>query len=616
MVNRARQLIRSHPFSNSALLSLILGTGLLGLPLPLPVQAQPTEPLVTLQRRNTQFTDLTTNHPASIYITKLAEAGIIKGFPDRSFRPEEAVTRAQFAAILRQAFPNRNPVSNSVSNSGNGNSGNGNSGNGNPVIPFTDVPNTHWALEAIQIARVSGFLAGYPDNRFRPEQNIPRVQALVALNNGLDYVARPTTPDVLTHYQDANEIPDYAIASLQSATQAGLVVSYPSLTRLRPNRNATRAEVAAFVYQAMAKEGKIAALADAPYAVKPSFSSWPTQPNGVIPVVGQVQLSSGGDRLLITNAEGFQVWNSRTLEPVSAVPWQSRRRTGPGFRATDIAINAAGTRVAAVTQAAISGQLILELWDANTGQLLWQVPVSDVPNQPRANQGFSSARTVTFRSGDDAILLYLYREGGTRLEAISLQLHDVRTGSGILYFEERPGIFPRAVAFNPQGTALVSYRQQEQGGGFNSQVLDIWPLASTGAFVPGRLGQSIVLSKSPLGFVDMAFTARGSLRVLSQHLYDIRLDTWSLAEGQRIESVRSIGDVDRTDTLGVLSPDGAYYFVRSDVAGTRLINTKTYRSTPLANIARDAAFDARGETLAIATPTQVEIFRQVTAPSP
>lgn len=106
------------------------------------------------------------NHWAQPFIEALAARDIIRGFPDGTFRPDLPVTRAQFAAIVNQAFPQA-PV--------------------RSPIQFADVPVSHWAYNAIQQAYQIGFLQGYPNNIFSPEQNIPRAQVLVSLTNGLNF---------------------------------------------------------------------------------------------------------------------------------------------------------------------------------------------------------------------------------------------------------------------------------------------------------------------------------------------------------------------------------------------------------------------------------------------
>ncbi len=191
------------------------------------------------------FSDVQSNHWAKGFIEGLAARDIIKGFPDGSFRPNDLVTRAQFAAMVRKAF--NKP------------------GSRNPVR-FADVPSNYWANTAIEDAYQKGFMSGYPGNVFNPNQNIPRVQVLVALSNGLNYTPTGSTANVLQVYSDASSIPDYAINSIAAATEKQIPVNYPDVRLLNPNQSATRADVAAFIYQALVSAGGITAL-DSPYIV-------------------------------------------------------------------------------------------------------------------------------------------------------------------------------------------------------------------------------------------------------------------------------------------------------------------------------------------------------------
>ncbi len=190
------------------------------------------------------FSDVT-GHWAADFVTALAERGVISGFPDGTFRPEEPVTRAQFAAIVANAF---NP---SAKREG---------------AQFVDVGSNFWGYSAIQKSYQGGFMAGYPDGKFEPLLEIPRVQVLVALANGLGYTA--STPSVLSVYQDGTAIPDYAVNSVAAATEKRMVVNYSNPAQLQPNRNATRAEVAAFVYQALVNAGQAEPI-PSPYIVQP-----------------------------------------------------------------------------------------------------------------------------------------------------------------------------------------------------------------------------------------------------------------------------------------------------------------------------------------------------------
>lgn len=174
-------------------------------------------------------------HWAQTFIETLADRGVILGFPDGTFRPDAPVTRAQFAAMIRQAFER------AAERGG---------------TEFTDVSPTYWGYDAIQEAYRMGFLEGYPNNIFLPEQNIPRVQVLVSLATGLDLNPPTQVAEVLNRsFQDAGQIPNYARSQIAAATLNQLVVNYPNVTLLNPNQIATRADVAAFIYQALVRQG-------------------------------------------------------------------------------------------------------------------------------------------------------------------------------------------------------------------------------------------------------------------------------------------------------------------------------------------------------------------------
>ena len=203
---------------------------------PVPGTPPPTTP--------SNFKDVK-GHWAQTYIEALTAQKVITGFPDGTFKPEEPVTRAQFAVIISKAFtpaPRR------------------------AGIEFSDVAKSYWGYEAIQAVVKGGFMAGYPDSTFRTEQKIPRVQSLVAIANGLNFA--PGNVALLAKYQDAKEIPAYANDAIAAATQRQVVVNYPTVTQLAPNREATRAEVAASVYQALVNAGRLPTISS-PYVVMP-----------------------------------------------------------------------------------------------------------------------------------------------------------------------------------------------------------------------------------------------------------------------------------------------------------------------------------------------------------
>ncbi|MEH2137727.1 fasciclin domain-containing protein [Nostoc sp.] len=211
-----------------------------------PASSQNTVPSATPSPTSTvNLSDVSTDYWAHPFIQALADNNVIAGFPDGSFRPNQAVTRAEFAALIQKAFPNQNRVRQLTAGG------------------FSDVPAGYWAVSAIQFAYETGFLAGYPGNVFSPNQQIPKVQAIVALTSGLGLTASSTgtSSDLSTYYTDASSIPNYAVASVTAATQSNIVVNYPDVKQLNPQQSLTRAEAAALLYQALAKQGRVQPIA-------------------------------------------------------------------------------------------------------------------------------------------------------------------------------------------------------------------------------------------------------------------------------------------------------------------------------------------------------------------
>jgi uncharacterized lipoprotein YddW (UPF0748 family) len=248
-----------------------------------------------------QLTDLQ-NHWAKDCIQQLAQQGIISGYPDRTFRPNQPVTRAEFAAILNQAFPNASVVRN--------------------PIDFTDVPSNFWARDAIRKTYQTNFLSGYPNRIFQPNQKIPRVQALVSLASGLNYTPTQPIETTLRNFTDAAAIPDYAKSAIAASTERQLVVNYPNVRQLNPNQLAMRGEVAAFICQARGVIGAVPSAYIAgektPVAAKPELRGvWLTNIDSDV-LFSRAKLTDAIARLKELNFNTLYptVWNwGHTLYP-------------------------------------------------------------------------------------------------------------------------------------------------------------------------------------------------------------------------------------------------------------------------------------------------------------
>ena len=261
--------------STALLLSVTMGSGAI-IPLAAPIAMQ--SPAVA---QATAFSDVSQNYWAEDFISSLVNQGIIAGFPDGTFRPDAPVTRSQFAAMLQKAFQSNKTRSS---------------------IDFSDVSSAYWAAPAIDNAYEMGFLSGYPGGMFKPEQNIPREQVLVSLANGLNYRPSGNVNTVLGYYSDAASISNFARSPIAAATEKQMVVDYPNLTNLNPTRNATRAEVAAFLYQALVSEGRASTISSQ-YVV----AQKPVATNYRIPAGTTIPVTYKEEKILLAKDESAEV---------------------------------------------------------------------------------------------------------------------------------------------------------------------------------------------------------------------------------------------------------------------------------------------------------------------
>lgn len=192
-----------------------------------PATVKPTAPTPT---PIVEFSDVPEEFWAHRFMGTLSKRGIVVGFPDRTFKPDKLATRAELAAMLKKLGDRE---TRKVTND------------------FKDLSPSYWATDAIKEVSQTGVLQGYPGEVFRPNQPVTRAQALIALATALN-LGVPSSPEkTLQIYKDRDQVPDYAIPKVAAATKAGLVVGYPDEALLIPNKPATRAEVAAMVYQAL-----------------------------------------------------------------------------------------------------------------------------------------------------------------------------------------------------------------------------------------------------------------------------------------------------------------------------------------------------------------------------
>lgn len=188
-------------------------------------------------------------HWAAAFMQALVEHKVLTGFGDGSMRPDDQLTRAQFAVMLVHAYAAPEVQS---------------------AKHFWDVPANFWGAKVIGQASARGFMGGFPDGSFRPNQALRRAEAITAIANVLGHSGSPDL-ELLSYYRDREQIPSYAINPVAIATAKSVIVNHPHRDLLNPQQMISRAEVAAMVYQGLVARGEAEAIAS-DYIVHPLVS--------------------------------------------------------------------------------------------------------------------------------------------------------------------------------------------------------------------------------------------------------------------------------------------------------------------------------------------------------
>jgi len=174
--------------------------------------------LITITRRH-HFTDLPEGHWADDPVQYLLEEGVVTGYADGSFRPNENVTRAQFAKMLVVAmgWPIQTPT----------------------TPTFSDVSTSYWAYGYIETAAAHGAIAGYADGSFRPAAGVTRAQVAKMLYTARGWSLETPTTTEFTDVQPGH----WSYTYVQAISSAEAMAGYADRT-FRPNAPATRAQIA------------------------------------------------------------------------------------------------------------------------------------------------------------------------------------------------------------------------------------------------------------------------------------------------------------------------------------------------------------------------------------
>ena len=167
-------------------------------------------------------------HWAEKVITQWQEKGLISGYEDGTFKPDNRVTRAEFVIMLNKAL--------------------GFTQKGN--VTFSDVSANAWYYDAVAIAVEAGYCAGYEDGTFKPNATITRAEAAVMIAKAKELTANTEAADKFT---DASRIPVWAKGSVGAVSAAGFMTGRTDGTFDATN-TITRAEAVSSLDRTMEKE--------------------------------------------------------------------------------------------------------------------------------------------------------------------------------------------------------------------------------------------------------------------------------------------------------------------------------------------------------------------------
>ena len=186
------------------------------------------------------FPDVSSDYWAAKQINELNAKGVIVGYPDGTFQPDENVTRAEFASMAIKALGQEDiQVAQPVS--------------------FTDITTDFWAYDAIQKALYFDLISS-ESNTFRPEDSVSRAESITMAVNALttQEISEYKALTALQDYEDLKDIPQEFVIPAGKAKILNMLVTIPASgdKKLEAKRPATRAEVAAILYR-MIEEARL-----------------------------------------------------------------------------------------------------------------------------------------------------------------------------------------------------------------------------------------------------------------------------------------------------------------------------------------------------------------------
>lgn len=181
-----------------------------------------------------QFSDVN-GHWAETTINDWAKKGLISGYTDGTFKPNNSVTRAEFLAFINRSFNLTQTAD----------------------INFKDVKSTDWFYNDLRIAKAANIIDGYEDNTMRPNNSITREEAAAIVARLLNL--RESGQDLLIKFKDSSQVSEWSKGSLNALVANGLIAGYDDNT-ISPKQPITRAEAVVLLSRAQNLQQKLSPI--------------------------------------------------------------------------------------------------------------------------------------------------------------------------------------------------------------------------------------------------------------------------------------------------------------------------------------------------------------------
>ena len=134
--------------------------------------------LVSAAEETVSFSDVNYSSDTGAAIKKMADAGYLKRYPDGTFKPDATITRAELTTVFNRVFGYEDVKEG--------------------IVDFADNSNPNaWYYNAVRIAQSNGYINGFEDNTFRPQNNFTREQTCVVIALAAKLENKEIQPEIL-----------------------------------------------------------------------------------------------------------------------------------------------------------------------------------------------------------------------------------------------------------------------------------------------------------------------------------------------------------------------------------------------------------------------------------